>query len=89
MILLGVVPRFSDVNGSFFSKSENHVFHFAFSGTHLMLWVADEIAQLPSLLVQLIGNCTPPPFFSFKKKKGFGVIFWTCSSCIIIHGGLG
>jgi hypothetical protein len=45
-------------------------FPFACSGTHLMLWVANKFAQLPSLLVQLIDDSILPFFLC---KKGFGV----------------
>ena len=54
-----------------------------------MLWIADEVAQLPSLLAQLIDNCTPLLFLMLKKKKkkkGFGVIFWTL---FLVHHNAG
>ncbi len=45
-------------------------FSFECSGTHLMLWVADKVAQLPSLLVQLIYDSI---ISFFLCKIGFGV----------------
>ncbi len=52
-----------------------------------MLWVADEVAQLPSLLVQLIDDITPP---LFSCKKGFGVYLLVfVPRAFLLHGGLG
>jgi hypothetical protein len=54
-----------------FCKFENSVFHCAFSGTHIMMWVVDDVVKLPSLLVQLIDDITTPFFFYVKKASVF------------------
>jgi hypothetical protein len=69
--LPGGIPRFHNRNGRVFGKCENPVFHFPFSGIYFMFRVADEVARLPSPLVQLIDGSILP--FLLLCKKGFGV----------------
>ncbi len=76
----GVAPYFSRLKREGLRQIWKPRFPFVCSGTHLVLWVADEVAQLSSLLVQLIDDNIPP--FSHVEKAS---VFIYSSLCLVHH----